>query len=574
MAKLIPTTLRNGNPRVDALAGLTVWAILVPEALAYGSIAGVSPVVGLYAAPAAIVLYAILGSSRVLVVGPMAATAALSGASVADVATPGGADAAALTAGLAITIGLCALAAGLLRLGFLANFISEPVLKGFIFGLALTIIAGQAPKIFGVEGHGGDFFEKTFALLRNLGETSGPTLAVGAASLAVVLGLRRVSPKAPGALIAVIGAIVVTKAAGLDEHGVAIVGPIQSGLPRFGVPDVSITEGGKLMAASFGILLVALAEGLGAAKTYAGPGEEIDADRELVGLGGSNIAAGLSGGMVVGGSLSKTAVNADSGGSSQVSSLVAAGMVLLTLAFLTGLFEDLPEATLAAVVIAAVINLVDFRAMRILYRAYSQRIGQLYGFTARSDFIAAVAAALGVMVFDTLPGLFIGIGISLTLLIYRSSLPNVARLGLMPGTKSRWEDVSRVPEAVEVPGVVVLRPEAGLFFANSDLVRRRVRRSIRDDTTGVVIDAETVPFVDVTAVRMLLDLADDLHARGIALVVARSVGQVRDLVGPNITPRDVRIRFSPSVHEAVATARKGVTPEDTGAAAAGGATKG
>jgi sulfate permease, SulP family len=339
------TSLRGydaGWLRGDVIPGLTVWAVLVPEALAYASIAGVSPVIGLYAAPGALLLYAAFGSSRHLVVGPMSATAALSAAAVADVATPNSAGFAAHTTALAITTGLLAVAAGLLRLGFLASFISEPVLKGFIIGLALTIVAGQLPDLFGVEGSGGDFFERVRGLLADLGQTSLTTLAVGLASLALVLGLRRLAPAVPGSLVAVLLGIAAVAVLDLDAHGVAIVGQIDSGLPALGPPDVAAADYLKLAAAAAGVMLVGFAEGLGAAKTYAARHHyEVDANRELLGLGAANLGSGLSSGMVVNGSLSKTAVNGGAGARSQVSGLVVADLTILTLLFLTGLFESL-----------------------------------------------------------------------------------------------------------------------------------------------------------------------------------------------------------------------------------------
>jgi sulfate permease, SulP family len=306
------TSLRGYHPgwlRGDVTAGLTVWAVLVPEALASASIAGVSPVIGLYAAPGALLLYAAFGSSRHLVVGPMSATAALSAAAVAEVATQGSAGFAAHTAALAIPTGLLALTAGLLRLGFLASFISEPVLKGFIIGLALTIVAGQLPALFGVEKGSGDFFEQLWDLLASLGQTSTTTLAVGPASLALVLGLRRFAPAVPGSLVAVLLGIAAVGLFDLDAHGVEIVGQIDSGLPALGTPEVAATDYLELAAAAAGVMLVGFAEGLGAAKTYAARHHyEVDANRELVGLGAANLGSGLSSGMVVNGSLSKTAV--------------------------------------------------------------------------------------------------------------------------------------------------------------------------------------------------------------------------------------------------------------------------
>jgi SulP family sulfate permease len=547
-------SLRDYKPewlRNDLIAGLTVWAVLVPEALAYASIAGVSPVIGLYAAPGALLLYAALGSSRQLVAGPMAATAALSAATVGDlVAQSSGDQFLAFTTGLAIATGAAALVAGILRLGFLANFISEPVLKGFIVGLALTIVIGQVPKLFGVESGSGDFFESLWDLLGNLGETNVQTLVVGVLSLAVVLGLKRWARSVPGSLVAVVLGIAAVAAFGLDDHGVAIVGHVESGLPSFGAPDLSLSDYGDLAAGGVGVMLVGFAEGLGAAKSYAArERREIDPNRELLGLGGANLAAGLSGGMVVNGSLSKTAVNASAGARTQLAGIVAAALTVVTLLALTGLFEDLPEATLAAIVIAAVIELADFSALADLYRVYTRRLGAAYGAAARPDFIAAVAAMFGVLVFDTLPGLFIGIGVALLLLLYRASRPHVAELG-QSGAGERFDDLDRHPEAKPVPGVIVLRVESGLFFANAEGVRDRIRSAASTaGTKAVVLDAESVPFIDVSAARMLDGMAEELARDGLRFLVARDVGQVRDVLG-KVRSSD-RLELFESVREAV-----------------------
>jgi sulfate permease, SulP family len=538
--------------RGDLIAGLTVWAVLVPEALAYASIAGVSPVVGLYAAPGALILYAALGSSRQLVVGPMAATAALSAATVAALVPVGDGRFAALTAGLAITTGLAALLAGLLRLGFLASFISEPVLKGFIVGLALTIIIGQVPKLLGITKGSGDFFEQLWHVIAHLGDTDGLTLLVGALSLAVIFGLRRFAPAIPGSLVAVLLGIAAVKVFGLDHHGVEIVGPIKSGLPSLGLPSIHGSDVGALAAGGVGVMLVGFAEGLGAAKTFASRDhEQIDVNRELVGVGAANLAAALSSGMVVNGSLSKTAVNASAGARSQLPGLIVAVLTIVTLLVLTGLFENLPEATLSAVVIAAVIDLVDVPSLIKLYRAYSRRLGREFGFVARPDFIAAIAALLGVTVFDTLPGLFIGITVSLLLLIYRASRPYVATLGRTPGSDGRYRDIDRHPDARLPEHVAVLRIESGLYFANADAVRAKVLETASaDGIRAVVLDAETIPFIDVTASHMLAELAEELHHQHVRLLIARDIGQVRDVIRHVVDDPDLE-RVYPSVQAAV-----------------------
>jgi high affinity sulfate transporter 1 len=535
----------------DLVAGLTVWAVLVPEALAYASIAGVSPVIGLYAAPPALILYAAFGSSKHLVTGPMAATAALSAAAVADVATDD--NFVAFTAVLALVTGVLALLAGLLKLGFVANFISEPVLKGFIIGLALTIIVGQLPKLFGIEGAEGDFFEKLTAWITGLGETDWPTLVVGLISLAIVLVCRRYFPVVPGPLVAVAFGIAAVAALDLASQGVAIVGDIEAGLPSIGLPEGSFSDYLSLAPAAVGVMLVGFAEGLGAGKTYATRNHyEIDPNRELIGLGAANMGAGLASGMVVNGSLSKTAVNGTAGARSQLSGVVVAVLTIVTLLFLTGLFSDLPEATLAAVVIAALVELVDIDSLKELYRNYSKRLGRIYGVAARPDFIAAIATMLGVLIFDTLPGLFIGIGISLLLLVFRASRPNIARLGALPGTNV-YVDTDRHPEAVEPAGVKVLRVESGLFFGNADFVSTHIRSlSTIPETRAVIIDAETIPFIDVTAVRMLTELAEELEESGVTLMLAQNIGQVRDLIPSEQAESDVKPQVYPTIDEAIA----------------------
>ena len=526
------SSLRGYEPRRlrgDLIAGLTLWAVLVPQALAYASIAEVSPVVGLYAAPGALLLYAALGSSRVLVVGPMAASAALSAATVADLVPAGDSRFAVLTAGLALTAGVCALVAGLLRLGFLADFISPPVLKGLVIGLALTIIIGQLPKLFGIGAGEGEFFERTWQLAGDLGDTQALTLLVGAVSLTVIVGLRRLAPGVPGSLLTVAGAIAAVNAFDLD---VPTVGSIAAGLPSLGLPDIDLADAGRLAGGAVGVMLIAFAEGLGAAKAYAGrDGPRVDANRELVALGGANLASGMSSGMVVSGSLSKTAVNASAGARSQVSGLSAAVLTVVALLFLTAPFEDLPQATLAAVVIAAVAELVDVRALVVLYDTYTRRLGRQFGWVARPDFVAAVATLLGVLVLGSLPGLFIGIGVSLMLLIYRASRPYVAELGRTPGPGGAYHDIERHRDARAPNAVVVLRIESGLYFANAENVRSRIAETAgADGVRAVVIDAETTPFVDVSAARMLVAVHDELQASGIRLVLARTVGQVRDVL--------------------------------------------
>lgn len=538
--------------RADVIAGMTVWAVLVPSSLAYATLAGVSPVVGLYAAPAALVLYAAFGSSRQLITAPSAAVAVLSAAVVGNTVAGNDDQFIATTAALAICVGAAAVLAGLLRLGFLANFISEPVLKGFIVGLSFTILASQVPTLFGIEPSGGDFFEKVWNLLADIGETDGLTLLVGIGSLAILFGARQLTAAIPGALMAVIVGIGAVEIFDLDAHGVAIVGSIDSGLPSLAVPDVGLDRFGGLAAAALGVMLVGFAESLGTAKAFAKNQQVvIDPNRELIGLGAANLGVGVSGGFAVNGSLSKTAVNSGAGGRTQLAGLIVAGLTLLTLQFLAGYFESLPLATLAAVVIAAVIDLIDLAGLRDFYRVYSSRLGRAYGFAARADFIAAVTAMLGVMVLGTLAGLFLGVLIALLLLLYRASRPPVAELGRVPGSSGHFSDLDRHPENQRVEGVAVLRIEGGLFFANATPVVAEIRGAAqRDGIHAVVIDAETMPFIDVTAAQILDQVARELQSSGVRLAIARNIGQVRDVI--RAAPGDSILDTAfPTVDEAV-----------------------
>ena len=371
-----------------------------------------------------------------------------------------------------------------------------------------------------------------------------------------MLALRRFVPAVPGSLAVVLLSIAAAAVLDLDEHGVELVGAIKPGLPDVGLPDVDAERYGDLAAGAIGVMLVGFAEGLGAAKTYAARAHyDIDVERELIGLGAANVASGLVSGMVVNGSLSKTAVNGSSGAKTQLSGLIVALLTVLTLLLLTGLFEQLPLATLAAVVIAAVIELIDVKAIATLYRVASAGAGR-FAAGARPDFTAAVAALLGVLIFDTLPGLFIGIGVSLLLLLYRASRPHIALIGRVPGTPDQFGDIQRHPENAVPEGVVIVRVESALFFANAEVVRARLRKlGLREGVRAVILDAETVPDIDVTAARMLSELADDLQRGGVELHLARDVGQVRDVLREAAPGADARLH--PTVRDAV----EDVTPD-------------
>ena len=522
--------------RADLVAGATVWAVLVPESLAYATIAGVPPVVGLYAAIPSLLLYALLGSSRHLVVAPMSATAALSLGMVGAVA---GADArageiVALTAGLALATGVVAIVAGLLRLGFLAAFISEPVLKGFVVGLALTIVMGQLPHLLGLDKGPGGFFAQAGQLLQDLDQAPALPAVVGLSSLLGLLALRRWLPVLPASLVTALAGIGAVAAFGLQGRGVEVVGTIPAGLPDVGFPAVSVEQLVDLLAAAVGLMLIGFVEGLGAARAYAArAGHEVDPDRELLGLGAANLGAGLVNGMVVNGSLSKTAVNVAAGARTQLSGVTAAVLTVLTLLFLTGLFEQLPEATLAAIVVAAVLELVDVAALRRLWWVGSGPLVRGHRLIGRADFVAALGALVGVLALGALAGLVIGVGLSVVLLLARTSRPHVA-------VEPRGE------------GVVVVRVEAPLVFANAEFVRRQVRE-LAAEVPGlrlVVVDGRSTPSIDVTAAAMLVQLRADLAEVGAELVLAREPDHVQELLARAQPTQEPPV--FPSVEQAVA----------------------
>ena len=508
--------------RPDIIAGLTVWAVLVPEAMAYAGIAGVHPIIGLYTVPIPLIAYAIFGTSRTMIIGPDSATALISGVTIgAVVAKHGSAPFEALTAALAVMVGVFFLLFGLLRMGWVANFISTPVMKGFIQGLVWVTIIGQVPKLFGIDGGSGNFFEKTWDVVLKLPEANLTTTVIGLASLALLFAFARFLPRVPGALTTVVIAIAVVSVFGLGDRGVEIVGSVKAGLPPFGIPDVKLADLAAIVPGALAIVLLGYAESLGAAKAaQEKSGGEIDPDQELVSHGPANLGAGLSGGFIVVGSLSKTSVAMGAGGKTQLSSLINAGFVFLTLMFLMPLFENLPHATLGAIVIHAMLGLVDF--------GYLKRLRGI----SPQEFALAMTAFAGELIFGVLQGIGIGVILSIIALIYRASYPSTAVLGQIPGQEA-YRDVKRHPEAQTLPGLLLFRFDSILFFANAnhfaDTLKSAVGTAV-EPVKAILVDAETVSAIDTTACDALIKLQSELAEQGIALAFARIRDPVRDVM--------------------------------------------
>jgi sulfate permease, SulP family len=506
--------------RGDLAAGVTTAAVVIPQAMAYATIAGLPVQVGLYVATVPMLVYALLGTSRPLSVSTTSTISALTAAAVTVAAAGDPSRALVAASTLAVLVGALLLLAGLLRLGFLADFISAPVLAGFKAGTGLLIAAGQLGKVLGVPQEGDSFFRKVGSALSHLGEISWSTAGLAAASIAILLALRRWAPRSlPGPLLVVALGILLAVVTGLADRGVALVGKIPPGLPGFAAPDLAMVQG--LLPAAAGVALMAFVESIAAARAFATGGEpEVDADQELRALGAANVAAGCFQAFPAGGGLSQTAVNRETGACSQLAEVVTALVVVLTLLFLTPLFENLPQATLGAVVIVAVTGLVDLAALR---RILDIRV---------RDFGLALVALAGVLVLGVLQGVLLAVSVSMLTLVYGANHPPIEVLGRRPGTGS-WRDLDRHPDDETVPGLMVVRPVASIYFANAPRIRRRLLDLV--DTAAsppdvLLVDFGAVPDIDITALDLLPMVDADLRGRGITLWLANINARPLDML--------------------------------------------
>jgi len=505
---------------LDLIAGLTVCAILVPEGMAYAELAGMPPETAFYAAPIALLAYAVLGSSRQLVVAVSSAIAIMSAATISGLAAAGSVEYAALTAALAILAGLVSIAAGALKLGRIAQFFSESVLIGFVFGLALLISIKQIPKLLGIEAHGESAVDLVRAIIPQLRETDLLTLAVGLAGIAGMVVLERRLPRVPAALVVLLASIAASVVFGLEAHGVHVVGDLPAGLRGPTLPGVGLDKLPLLFAGAVGIALVAFAEAIGPANEFArAHGGRIDPNRELIAIGASNTGAGLFTGFPIGSSLSKSAANDRAGAKTPASLVTAAAATALVALFLTPLFEPLPEATLGAIVIVAVTGMMKVGKMRRLWEL------------RRIDFWLAMIALVGVLVMPTLEALAIAVAVSLAVLVWRTSEGRLTFLGRATGGMEPV-DLRDEPTAA-VPGLVIVRPDEMLFFANVASVRESIIEAVAgmDPRPSVVLlDLSLTPEVDIPVVESLEGLHQRLAADGIELWLAHLRPGTRSLL--------------------------------------------
>jgi SulP family sulfate permease len=504
--------------RGDVVAGVALAGLLIPESMGYAGIAGLPPQAGLYATAFGLLAYAFFGSSRQLAVSPTSASSAILAATLAPLAAANPEKFAVLASAVALVLGVLFLLAGILKLGFISDFISKPVLKGFVFGIALNIIIKQLPKVLGIEPGRGHAYTQFWHTLTHAGQSNPWTVAAGASALAVLFLVDRFMPRVPGALVVLIAGIAASRILHLHEHGVQIVGVIPAGLPRPGLPVLSWNDWLQAAPAAIGLVLVLFAESVGAARTFAGKnGYDIDPNQELRALGAANAASGIFHGMQVGGGTSGTAANDSNGARTELSAIAASATVSVVLLFLTGWFFHLPEAVLAAIVIHAVWHLLDYRAL-LRFRTIS-----------RLEFREGLAAVFGVLAFDILNGLVLAVLLSLIALMRFLTMAQVVVVGRLH--TGEFVEIARHPEAEQFPGVLMLRVDRIWFFANADGIREHAKELIRQapgPLKAIIVNLAPVPLVDVTAVDALAQLHASSVRHGRRLVLAGVRDPVRD----------------------------------------------
>jgi sulfate permease, SulP family len=504
---------RGGHAQRDVLAGVTVAALALPSAMAYAELAGLSPVNGLYALLLPTVVYVLLGSSRQLVIGPEGSIAALVAAAILPLAAAGSAEAVELAAALALLVAACFLAARALRLGWLADYFSRPVLIGYLHGVAVVLVVSQLGKLLGLDVDARNPLPQIGEVVRELDDTSGITLVVGGTALAILVLLRYVAGRFPAALLVVVGAIGISWWLDLEERGVAVTGSVPSGIPDLVIPIPGGGDALLLLPAAVGIFLVSFADEILTARSFAGKHDQhVRAEQEVLAMGAANAAAGLTQGFPIGASGSRTAVSDSMGVRTQLAGLVAASTILLILLFLTDPISYLPKTVLGAVIIAAAIGLVDSKAWRALWA------------TDRVEVTIAAVTTAGVIAVGVLEALVFAVGLSIVDVVRRSARPHDAVLGWVDEL-GRYADVAVHPSARVTPGVVVYRLDDRLFFANASYVKGRVLEAVRGAPTtthSLVFDAEAVTHVDATGLAALEDLVDALRKESIELSIARA----------------------------------------------------
>ena len=551
---LVSSYRRRWLPK-DLVAGIVLTTLLVPQGMAYAELAGLPPITGLYTSIMCLLGYAVFGPSRILVLGPDSSLGPMIAATILPLMAANGdaKRAIALASTLAIMVGLIMTLASMAGLGFIADLISKPTMIGYMNGLALTILIGQLPKLLGFKVSADGLLAEIAGFVEGLarGEAVPAAAAVGIAGFLLILGLQRWLPKVPAVLAAVILSIGVAVVFGLATHGVSLVGVLPRGFPPLTIPDIRASDLAPLLAGALGIALVSLADTISTASAFAArTGQEIRGNQEMIGIGAANLAAGLFQGFPVSTSGSRTAVAERSGARTQLTGVTGAALIIIMIVFLPGLFRNLPQPTLAAVVITASLSLADLPGTVRLWR---QR---------KMEFFLSIAAFLGVALLGVLPGIAIAVTLSILNVFRRAWRPHETELGRVDGLEG-YHDVHSYPAAKRLPRLVIYRFDGPLFFANAKTFRDDVRRLARAQPkpAWIVIAAEPVTDVDTTASDVLEDLDEELNAEGISLVFAELKDPVRRNIERYGLTRTIDPRhFYPTIGAAVAAFR-----EQTGA---------
>lgn len=544
--RALRTYRREWLPR-DLMAGLVLSALLVPQGMAYAELAGLPAITGLYTTVVALLAYAALGPSPFLVLGPDSSLGPMIAAAVLPLVAGSGQEAIELAGMLAILVGLVCAGAALAKLGFVADLISKPVRIGYLAGLAVTIFIGQLPKLFGYSVDADGLLGELRAWFAALDQTNVAALAVGLLCLGLIVGLRRFAPKAPGILIAVVAAIILSTVFDLAARGVSVVGVLPQGFPRPSIPSVGLSNIVLLLAAAIGISLVAIGDTISTSAGFAArKGYEVNSNQELLGIGAANLMSGVFQGFPVSTSSSRTAVAEQSGAKTQLTGLVAAGAVLVMLLFVPGLVRNLPQSALAAIIISASIRLFDVAELRRLL------------VMRPSEFALAMASLLGVAFVGVLEGIVIAVLLSVFDFFRRAWRPYSAVLGQPEGVEG-YHDLSRYPDARQIPGLVIVRWNAPLFFANGNLFRDLIRRLVQQADPKpfwVVVSAEPVTDIDTSAADVLVDLDLELNNQGIHLVFAEMKDPVKEkIVRYGLLDTIDQRHFYPTIESAVAAFR-------------------
>ncbi len=535
----------------DVVAGIVLSTLLVPQGMAYAELAGLPPITGLYTSILCLLGYAVFGPSRILVLGPDSSLGPMIAATILPLA---GADgdaerAIALASMLAIIVGAIMIVGAVARLGFIADLISKPTMIGYMNGLALTILVGQLPKLFGFKVEANGFLGELTGFVKGLahGEAVLAAALVGIAGIALILVLQRWLPKVPAVLIMVVLAIAATTVFSLADHGVSLVGVLPKGFPPLTIPHVRLADLGPLFAGALGIALVSLADTISTASAFAArTGQEIDGNGEMIGIGAANLAAGLFQGFPVSTSGSRTAVAERSGAKTQLTGVTGAAMIIVMIVLVPGLFRNLPNPALAAVVITASLSLADIPGTVRLWR---QR---------KAECLLSISAFLGVALLGVLPGIAIAVALSILNVFRRAWWPYDTELGRVDGLEG-YHDVHSYPEAQHLPGLVMYRFDGPLFFANATTFRDEIRRMARSDPSPrwILIAAEPVTDVDTTASDMLEELDETLNAQGTSLVFAELKDPVRRKIERYGLTRTIDPHhFYPTIESAVAAFRQ------------------